>query len=150
MQTICRVERCAHSIEFLAGSKKKVAETISESCTSDCSMMLHNTPVLQMNGEQQVMGLELTHHISSLLCLLSTQATALETLRSDLLAEIRAACSNAALSHQVSSGPAGLAKFQHKASHNQRLEELRNLQVNLNVHCPQLSFLSLVWVRLFR
>ncbi|KAI9556440.1 hypothetical protein GHT06_016228 [Daphnia sinensis] len=90
-------------------------------------------PVLQLNGEQQAMGLELVHNVSTLLCLLSSQATAFESLRSDFLAEIKASRSGAALSSApFGSGPATLAKFQHKASHNQRLEELRNLQDRLS------------------
>ncbi|XP_059350946.1 LOW QUALITY PROTEIN: rho guanine nucleotide exchange factor 28-like [Daphnia carinata] len=90
-------------------------------------------PVLQLNGEQQAMGLELVHNVSTLLCLLSSQATAFESLRSDFLAEIKASRNGAALSSApFGSGPATLAKFQHKASHNQRLEELRNLQDRLS------------------
>ncbi|XP_045031309.1 rho guanine nucleotide exchange factor 28 isoform X5 [Daphnia magna] len=93
----------------------------------------HIPPVLQLNGEQQAVGLELVHNVSTLLCLLSSQATAFESLRSDFLAEIKASRSGTALSSApFGSGPATLAKFQHKASHNQRLEELRNLQDRLS------------------
>ncbi|XP_046439532.1 A-kinase anchor protein 13-like isoform X4 [Daphnia pulex] len=90
-------------------------------------------PVLQLNGDQQAMGLELVHNVSTLLCLLSSQATAFESLRNDFLAEIKASRSGTALtSAPFGSSSATLAKFQHKASHNQRLEELRNLQDRLS------------------
>ncbi len=84
--------------------------------------------VLQLNGEQQATGLELVHNVSSLISLLSSQATAFESLRADFMTEVKA------LKSINPAGPssvpfAGLGKFQHKASHNQRLEELRNLQV---------------------
>jgi len=90
-------------------------------------------PVLQLNGEQQAAGLELVHNVSSLLCLLSSQATDLEASRAQFQAEVKANRSGLAFSAApVGSGPAVLAKFQHKASHNQRLEELRNLQDRLS------------------
>ena len=103
-------------------------------------------PVLQLNGEQQAIGLELVHNVSTLLCLLSSQATAFESLRSDFLAEIKASRSGTALSSApFGSGPAGLAKFQHKASHNQRLEELRNLQVNIFFSAAQFRVINLTF-----
>ena len=90
-------------------------------------------PVLQLNGEQQAAGLELVHNVSSLLCLLSSQATDLEASRAQLQAEIKASRSGLAFNvAPIGSGPAALAKFQQKASHNQRLEELRNLQDRLS------------------
>ena len=101
----------------------------SESGFGDCVAALTMPPVLQLNGEQQVMGLELVHHVSSLLCLMSSQATAFETLRSEFLAEVKANRSSWGAAQSTGGGAPGLAKFQHKASHNQRLEELRNLQV---------------------
>jgi hypothetical protein len=64
---------------------------------------------------------------------LSSQATAFESLRNHFLAEIKASHSGTALtSAPFGSSSATLAKFQHKASHNQRLEELRNLQDRLS------------------
>ena len=111
------------------GSKKKdSSETLSETCISEYSVGLHNVPLLQLNVEQQTAGLQLTHHVSSLLCLLSTQATALESVRSDLMTEIRAASSLGA-APMTSGGQAAAGKSQQRNSHNHRLEELRNLQV---------------------
>ncbi len=91
--------------------------------------------VLQLNGEQQATGLELVHNVSSLISLLSSQATAFESLRADFLTEVKALKSiNPAGSSSVPfAGVSGLGKFQHKASHNQRLEELRNLQVRITI-----------------
>ena len=115
--------------------KKKSATDLTavESATNEqqqqTSWSTQTPPVLQLNGDQQAMGLELVHTVSTLLCLLSSQATAFESLRNDFLAEIKASRSGTSLSSApFGSGPATLAKFQHKASHNQRLEELRNLQ----------------------
>lgn len=102
---------------------------MSDSCVSDHATMLHTPAILQLNGEQQSVGLEVMHNVSTLLCLLSTQATSLEALRSEILSEIRTAFGAASSGCQSSSGQGGVAKSQHKASHNQRLEELRNLQV---------------------
>jgi len=100
--------------------------TVNDAPYSSLNSAVLQAPVLQLNGEQQAMGLELVHHVSSLLCLMSSQSTAFEALRSEFLAEVKSARSGSA------APPAGLAKFQHKASHNQRLEELRNLQDRLS------------------
>jgi hypothetical protein len=51
-----------------------------------------------LNGDQQAMGLELVHNISTFLCLLSSQAKAFESLRNDFLAEIKASGSGTSLS----------------------------------------------------
>jgi hypothetical protein len=44
------------------------------------------------------MGFELVHNISTFLCLLSSQATAFESLRNDFLAKIKASGSGTSLS----------------------------------------------------
>lgn len=123
-------------MEFSSFFKKIVPGSVKKKSATDLTVDTDQAttsqipPVLQLNGEQQALGLELVHNVSTLLCLLSSQATAFEALRSDFLAEIKASRSGTALSSApFGTGPAGLAKFQHKASHNQRLEELRNLQV---------------------
>jgi len=110
--------------------KKSAAEINSE--LGDSTSSLHSSAaVLQLNGDQQAVGLELVHHVSSLLCLMSSQSTAFETLRAEFLAQVRATRSGSAVP-PPGLGPAGMAKFQQKASHNQRLEELRNLQDRLS------------------
>lgn len=121
----------------MAGCVKKKSATDLTAGEGDPAVVSQTPPVLQLNGEQQAIGLELVHNVSTLMCLLSSQATAFESLRSDFLAEVNKASRSGAAAFGSSSapfgtGPAGLAKFQHKASHNQRLEELRNLQVRDN------------------
>lgn len=71
----------------------------------------------------------MVHNVSRLVTLLASQATAFETLRAEFLAEAKSSSSALGLTSLTTSGSAPAGKFQHKASHNQRLEELRNLQV---------------------
>lgn len=119
--------------------KKKSPQDASTDCSPNQSSeqlvvpAVSAPPVLQLNGEQQTAGLELVHNVSSVLSLMTSQATAFEALRAEFMAEMKASRSGMSGSTFSVAGPAGMAKFQHKASHNQRLEELRNLQVGCRV-----------------
>ena len=125
-----------HSVTFSLPLLPKRAETFGgfdhSAASAASAASAQAAPVLQLSGEQQTTGLELVHHVSSLLCLMSSQSTAFEALRCQLLAEVKAASGRAGSAAPPAAGSGGLAKFQHKASHNQRLEELRNLQDRLS------------------